>query len=100
MAKNMLTFDKNFITSLDEGSFKRYILEVDVEYSKNIFYLDRDLPFSAEKKKNKKYYRLVPNIHDKDDYVAHIRALKQALNCGLILKKVVIHFNQEAWLKS
>ena len=47
----MLTFDKNFITSLDEGSFKRYILEVDVEYSKNTFYLDRDLPFSAEKKK-------------------------------------------------
>ena len=31
----------------------------------------------------------------------HIRALKQALNDGLILKKVhrVIQFNQEAWLK-
>ena len=33
--------------------------------------------------------------------VAHIRSLKQALNHGLILKKVyrVIQFNQEAWLK-
>ena len=32
----------------------------------------------------------------------HIRALKQALNHGLILKKVhrVIQFNQKAWLKS
>ena len=31
----------------------------------------------------------------------HIRALKQALNHGLILKRVhtVIQFNQEAWLK-
>ena len=31
----------------------------------------------------------------------HIRALKQALNHGLILKKVhrAIRFNQEAWLK-
>ena len=31
----------------------------------------------------------------------HIRALKQVLNHGLILKKVdrVIQFNQEAWLK-
>ena len=31
----------------------------------------------------------------------HIRALKQALNHGLIFKKVhrVIKFNQEAWLK-
>ena len=32
----------------------------------------------------------------------HIRTLKQALNHGLLLKKLlkVIHFNQEAWLKS
>ena len=31
----------------------------------------------------------------------HIRSLKQALNHGLILKKVhsVLQFNQEAWLK-
>ena len=41
------------------------------------------------------YYRRPKN------YVVHIRALKQALNHGLILKKVhrVIQFNQEAWLK-
>ena len=34
-------------------------------------------------------------------YVVHIRALKQTLNHGLILKKVrrVIRFNQEVWLK-
>ena len=33
--------------------------------------------------------------------VVHIRAPKQALNHGLILKKIqrVIQFNQEAWLK-
>ena len=38
---------------------------------------------------------------DKEKYVIHIRALKQALNHGLILKDVhrVIKFNQEAWLK-
>ena len=37
----------------------------------------------------------------KRKYVIHIRALKQALNHGLILKEVnrVIKFNQEAWLK-
>ena len=41
-------------------------------------------------------------IEDKiKKYVVHIRALKQALNHGLILKKVhrVIQFNQTAWLK-
>ena len=33
--------------------------------------------------------------------VIHIRNLKQALNYGLVLKKVhiVIKFNQNAWLK-
>ena len=38
-------------------------------------------------------------IHDKENYVVHIRALKQGLNHGLILKKVhkVIQFNQEKW---
>ena len=46
--------------------------------------------------------KLVCNLyHKKTIYVAHIRALKQALNRGLILKKVhkVIYFSPEAWLK-
>ena len=40
-------------------------------------------------------------MQDKENYVVHMRALKQALNHGLMLKKVrrVIQFNQEAWLK-
>ena len=45
--------------------------------------------------------KLVCNLYNKKKYVVHIRSLKQALNHGLILKKVhrVIQFNQEAWLK-
>ena len=41
------------------------------------------------------------SIQDKEKYVVHIRALKQATNHGLIFKKVhrVIQVNQEAWLK-
>ena len=40
-------------------------------------------------------------MYSKNNYVVHIRALKQALNHGLILKKAhrVIQFNQKAWLK-
>ena len=36
-----------------------------------------------------------------NNYVVHIRSFKQALDQGIILKKVhrVIHFNQEVWLK-
>ena len=45
--------------------------------------------------------KLAANLHDKIEYVIHIRNLKQALNYGLVLKKVhiVIKFNQNAWLK-
>ena len=41
------------------------------------------------------------NLYDKTEYVIHIKSLKQALNHGLILKKVdrVIKFDQNAWLK-
>ena len=45
--------------------------------------------------------KLIFSIEDKEKYVVHIRALKQALNHGLKLKKVcrVIQFYQKAWLK-
>ena len=41
-------------------------------------------------------------MYDKNNYVVHIRTLKQALNHGLVLKKVhkTIQFNQKTWLKS
>ena len=54
-----------------------------------------------QKKKVNKCEKLICSIEDKEKYVISIRALKQALNHGLILKKVhrVIKFNQRAWLK-
>ena len=51
--------------------------------------------------KIKKCNKLVCKISDKDNNVLHIKSLKQALNHGLVLKKVhrVIQYNQEARLK-
>ena len=45
--------------------------------------------------------KLVCNLYDKNNYVVHIRAIKQALDHGIILKKAhkVIQFNQEVQLK-
>ena len=59
------------------------------------------LPFSPERRKIKKVGKFVANMHDKAEYVIHIRDLKQTLNLTLILEKVhrVIRFNQNAWLK-
>ena len=63
--------------------------------------LHMDLPFLPERNKIKKFNKLVCNISDKKSYVVFIRALKQALNQGVILKKVhrVIPFNLEAWFE-
>ena len=51
--------------------------------------------------KIEKVEKLVANLHNKTEYSTHIRNLKQALNKGLVLRKVhkVIKFNQNAWLK-
>ena len=80
-------FNEDFIKNYYENSNKGYFLEVDVEYPKNSLNLHMDLPFLPEKNKIKKCDKLVCNIYDKENYVADIRALKQALNHGLILKK-------------
>ena len=54
-----------------------------------------------KEKKIEKVKKLVCTVQDKEKYVVHIRALKQAPNYELILEKVhrVIQFNQKAWLK-
>ena len=51
--------------------------------------------------KIEKNEKLAANLHDKTEYVIHIRNLKQALDHGLLFKTVhrVIKFNQNAWLK-
>ena len=51
--------------------------------------------FLLERTKIEKVEKLVANLHDKTEYVIHIRNLKLALNHGLVLKKAhrVIKFN-------
>ena len=98
---DLSTFNENFIKNYDENSDTRYILEVDVEYPENLHKLRRDLPFLPERIKINKCSKLICTLYNKENYVIHIRAPKQALNHGLVLKKVhrIIKFYQEAWLK-
>ena len=53
------------IKSYDEDSDKGYILEVDVEYPKNLLNLHSDLPILSERMKINKYNKLVCNLLDK-----------------------------------
>ena len=59
------------------------------------------MPFLPERMTIEKVKKLLANLHGKNEYVIHIKNLKQALNYGLFQKKVhkVIKFNQNAWLK-
>ena len=54
------------------------------------------------KKWRSKKSKIFANLHDKDEYVIHIRNLKQGLNHELVLKNVYkgIKFNQNTCLKS
>ena len=55
------------------------------------------MTFLPERIKIEKVEKLVAILHDKTEYVIHIRNLKQALNHGLALKKSlyrVIKFTQ------
>ena len=99
--KELSKFNESFIKNYDENSNEGYFLEVDVKYPKKLFNHHSDSPFLPERKKIGKCKKLVCTIQDKENYVDHIRMLRQALNRGLILKKVhrVIQFNQKACLK-
>ena len=90
------TFTSEFIRNYDNDSDTGYLLEADIDYPKNLHESHRDLPFLAIRKE-----KLLATLEDKENYVVHISALKQALNHGLILKEVhrTISFGQEAWLK-
>ena len=54
----------------------------------NLHKLHSELPFSPERMKINKCNKLVCTVQDEENYVVHIRALKQASNHGLISKKV------------
>ena len=99
--EKLSNFNEKFIKGYNENSDRGHFLEVDVDYPKKLINLHKNLSFLLERKKLEKVEKLVSGIEDKGKYVVHIRALKQALNHGLILKGVhrVIQFNQKAWLK-
>ena len=76
-------FNGDFIKDYDEKSDEGYFLEVDIEYPKTLLGSHKELPFLPERRKLEKVDKLVCSIEDKEKYVIHIRALKQALNNGL-----------------
>ena len=65
-------FNERFIKSYNENSDIGYFLEVDVEYPKKLFNLQKDLPFLPERRKLEKVKKLFFDKEDKEKYVIHI----------------------------
>ena len=99
--KHHAYFTEDFIKKHDEDSDYGYLLEVDVKVPKHLWRLYKYLPFLPQRMKVNKVKKLIVSVRDKEIYLVHISALKQALNHGLKLKKLhrAIKFRQEVWLK-
>ena len=93
--------EQDFIKNYTEKRDERYFLELDVQYTEDLHKNHNDLTFLHESMAIEKVEKLVANIHDKTEYVIHIRNLKQASDHKLVLKKdhKVIKFNQNVRLK-
>ena len=92
-------FNKEFIKSYSNDSHKGYFHQVDIHCTENLHNVPNDLPSLPERMKIEKVEILVVNLHDKEK-CTH-KYLNQALNHGLILKKVhrAVKFKQKTWLK-
>ena len=82
--KDTSQFNKDFIKNYNEESD-----DIDVQYPEKLHELHNDLPFLPERMKIEKVKKLVANLHDKTEYVIHIRNFKQTLNHGLVLKNFI-----------
>lgn len=77
------------------------ILEVDLEYPKELHDLHNEYPLAPERMKINKVEKLIPNLDDKKKYVLHHENLKQYLNLGLVLTRIHrgIRFEESDWMK-
>ena len=93
--------EPNEVRELAARTDKGYLLEVDVSYPRELHDFHNDLPFMCEKMKISGVEKLVPNLHNKRNYVIHIRALDQALSHRLVVECIhrAIEFDQSAWMK-
>ena len=79
------------------------ILEVDLEYDKELHDLHNDYPLAPENiiLPDSKVKKLLPNLNNKENYVVHHQTLKQYESLGLKVTKVhrAIKFYESPWLK-
>ena len=88
--EDLFELDGGFVKSYHEKGKERCFIEVDSQHLENLHNVQSDLPFLPDRIKIQKVEKLVANLHEKNEYVLHIRNLKQTLNHGFVLKKKII----------
>ena len=58
LCDHLSDFNEDFIKNYNENSDERYFLEVDIEYPKQLWSSDKDLPFLPERRKLEKVQNL------------------------------------------
>ena len=88
-------------SELETWENQSYILEVDLEYPKNLHYLHSDYPLAPERAEVNKVNKLIPNLREKEKYILYHENLKKYLSLGLKLTHIHrgIKFEESQWLK-
>ena len=89
------------VDELETWELHSCILEVDLEYPKDLHDLHNDYPLAPEQIVVNKVSKLIPNLGDKKKYVLHYENLKQYLKLGLKLTHIHrgIKFKESPWLE-
>ena len=89
MSKPLPTHGFKWMNSYELKNWENHscILEVDLEYPKNLHDLHNDYPLAPEHIKTNKVKKLIPNLVDKNNFVIHYENLKQYLSFGLKFNK-------------
>ena len=82
--RNPKTIVEELVAKKDYG----LLLEVDVRYPRKLHDYHNNLPFMCVKMKINGVEELVPNLYYKHKYVIHSKALKQAIDHGLVPEKI------------
>ena len=86
---------------IDADDDTGYILQIDLEYPKELHELHNDYPLAPENITINKIDRLTPNLNNKTKYILHLNNLQLYLILGLKLSKIhkVLAFDKKEWMK-
>ena len=85
-SEDLNKYTEDFIKNYDENSDYGSVLNVDIDYPKNVWGLHKDLPFLPERRKLGNLEKLITSIVDKKLYNTHI-CIKTSTKSQIDIKK-------------